>query len=52
MNGKLYYDLLVIIEKQDEIISSQNNLIARLTNENLEKENMISELIKHEEYLY
>lgn len=52
MENKLYYDLLEIIEKQEEMISSQNNLIAKLTNENLEKENMINELMQQEEFLY
>jgi len=52
MKSKLYYDLLEIIEKQDDMIKKQNKLIAELTNENLEKENMINELIKQEQYLY
>lgn len=50
--SKLYYDLLEIIEKQEEMIKKQNEVIARLTNENLEKENMINELMQQEEYLY
>jgi len=49
---KLYYDLLEIIEKQDGIIAKQNELIRKLTNENLEQENMINELMQQEEYLY
>ena len=52
MEIKVCYDLLEIIEKQDEVIRKQNNLIAKLTNENLEKENMINELMKEEEFLY
>ena len=52
MEIKVCYDLLEIIEKQDEVIRKQNNLIATLTNENLEKENMINELMKEEEFLY
>jgi hypothetical protein len=52
MKIKLYYDLLEIIEKQDNIIKKQNKLISELTNENLEKENMINELMQQEEYLY
>lgn len=49
MNTKasLYYELLEITEKQDKVIAKQNKLIARLTADNLEKENMISELTKH-----
>ena len=52
MQSKLYYDLLEIIKKQDEMIRKQNELITRLVNENAEKENMINELIQQEEYLY
>lgn len=52
MKIKLYYDLLEIIEKQDNIIKKQNKLISELTNENLEKENMINELMQQEKYLY
>lgn len=43
---KLYYDLLEITEKQEEIIAKQNKLITNLTNENLEKENMINVLMQ------
>ena len=46
--SKLYYDLLEIIEKQEEMIKKQNEVIARLTNESLEKENMINELMQQE----
>ena len=49
---KLYYDLLEIIDKQEETIKKQNELIAKLTNENLEKENMVNELLQQEKYLY
>lgn len=49
---KLYYDLLEIIESQDEMICKQNELISGLVNENLEKENMINELVQQEKYLY
>ena len=49
---KLYYDLLEIIEMQDEMIRKQNELITKLVNENAEKENMINELMQQEEYLY
>ena len=49
---KLYYDLLEVIDKQDEVIRKQNKLIAKLTNESLEKENMINELMRQEEYLF
>lgn len=49
---KLYYDLIEIIEKQDEVICKQNQTIAKLVNENMEKENMINVLMKQEEFLY
>lgn len=52
MKSKLYYDLLEIIEKQEEMINKQNRIITKLTNENMEKENMINELLQQEEYLY
>ena len=45
MKSKLYYDLLEIIEKQDEMICKQNKLMAKLVNENMEKENMINILM-------
>lgn len=34
------------------MIQKQNELIAELTNENLEKENMINALMQEEEFLY
>ena len=49
---KICYDLLEIIDKQEKMIKKQNELIAELTNENLEKENMINELMQEEKYLY
>lgn len=49
---KLYYDLLEIIDEQEKLIVKQNDIIAKLTNENAEQENMINELMKQEEYLY
>ena len=52
MNIKLYYDLLDIIEKQENVIKKQNETIIKITNENLEKENMINELMQQEEYLF
>ncbi len=50
--SKLYYDLLEIIEKQEEMISKQRETIAKLVNENMEQENMINVLMQQEEYLY
>ena len=43
----MYYELLEITEKQEEIITKQNKLIAELTNDNLEKENLIR-LMQHD----
>ena len=45
MKIKLCYDLLEIIETQQDTINKQNDLIAKLTNENAEKENMINVLM-------
>jgi len=49
---KLCYDLIEIIEKQDEIICKQNQTIAKLVNENMEKENMINVLMQEQEGMY
>ena len=51
-NYKLYHELLELLEEQSDVINNQNDLIARLINENLEKENMINVLMQKEEYLY
>lgn len=52
MKTKLYYDLLEIIDMQEKTVKKQSELIAKLTNETLEKENMINVLMQQEEYLY
>ena len=52
MRSKLYYNLLEIIEKQDDIICKQKQMLFSLVNENIEKENMINVLMQKEEYLY
>lgn len=52
MKSKLYYDLLEIIEKQDEMIYKQNKLITKLVNENMEKENMINILMQEQEGMH
>lgn len=49
---KLYYDLLEIIQMQDEMMVKQNNLISKLVNENMEQENMVNVLMNKEEYLF
>lgn len=38
--------ILEIIEQHKEIIEKQNEMIAKLANENVEQENMINELMK------
>lgn len=52
MKSKLYYDLLEIIEKQDEMIYKQNKLMTKLVNENMEKENMINILMQEQEGMH
>jgi len=52
MNSKLCYNLLEIIEKQDDIVRKQKHTIYELVNENVEKENMINVLMRQEEYIY
>lgn len=46
MQNRISYhlDLLDLLESQGEIIADQNNMIIKLVNENLEKENMIEVL--------
>ena len=38
--------LLEVITKQEEVITRQNDLIAKLANENFEQENMINVLMQ------
>lgn len=52
MKIKLYYDLMGIIQKQEEMIRQQNKLIIELVNENMEKENMINVLMQEQEGMY
>ena len=52
MKVKLYYELLDIIEKQEDMIRKQNELISELVNENMEKENMINVLMQEQEGMY
>ena len=44
-NLEIYTELLELLENKEEIIKKQNNLIAKLVNENLEQDNMINVLI-------
>lgn len=39
--------VLELIEQQKEIIDKQNEMIAKLANENVEQENIINELMKN-----
>lgn len=43
---KTYFDLIDLIEQKGRIIKQQSETIAKLVNENVEKENMINELMK------
>ena len=52
MQTKICFELLEVIDKQEEMIKKQNDMIAKLVNESMEKENMINELAKQEEFLY
>lgn len=47
---KICYELLDMINQQEEMIAKQNDMIAELTNENLEKEAVINELMQQELY--
>lgn len=49
---KVCTDLLELIDEKDKIIVKQSEVISSVVNENLEKENMINELMRQEEYLY
>lgn len=48
MKNNLCFELLEVIEKQDEIIKKEKQLIKRLVEDNAEKENMINQLMKGE----
>lgn len=41
-NSSAYLELLEILDKKDELLKMQDNLIRKLLEENLEKENIIS----------
>lgn len=40
-----YFDLIDLIDQQEKVIGNQSVIIAKLLNENAEKENMINELM-------
>lgn len=44
-NTSYFSDLLDLLNKQEETIETQNKMIAKLVNENLEQENMINVLM-------
>lgn len=48
MNNDLsiYYELLDLVDKQEEIIKKQNKMISDLVNKNMEQENLINELLR------
>lgn len=48
MSNNLNYELLNIIDNQENIIIKQKDIIANLINENAEKENMINCLMEDE----
>lgn len=50
-NLEIYTELLEILENKEEIIKKQNNLIAKLVNENLEQDNMINVLINETQWV-
>ena len=49
---KICMDLLELVKQQEEMLSKQNEMIVKLTNENLEQENMINILMQQNEYIY
>ncbi len=48
MQNNLCFELLDVIEKQDEIIEKEKQLIKRLVADNAEKENLINEFLRDE----
>ncbi|TCP32192.1 hypothetical protein EV207_101170 [Scopulibacillus darangshiensis] len=44
--SKTYFELADLVEQQGQVIKSQSETIAKLLNENVEKENLINELMK------
>ena len=41
-----YFDLIELIEQQNQVIKKQSDAIAKLLNESAEQENLINELLK------
>jgi len=46
MEDTTYFDLVELVEKQGKVIKQQADAIAKLVNENMEKENLINELMR------
>ena len=46
MEDTTYFDLVELVEKQGKVIKQQADAIAKLVNENMEKGNLINELMK------
>jgi len=47
LENQTYFDLIELVEKQGEIIKQQAETIAKLVNDNAEKENLINELLSN-----
>ncbi len=45
---KTYFDLIELIEEQAKIMKQQSEIIAKLTNDSIEQENLINQLLKEE----
>lgn len=45
MNEDTMIHLLSLLQQKDEVVENQNNIISKLLNENIEKENMINILL-------
>ncbi len=48
INVENYLEILELLDRQEDVIKQQNKIIAKLTNENLEQENMISVIMKEQ----
>lgn len=42
---KTYFELIELIEQQGQVIKKQNDTIEQLIKDNLEKENLVNELL-------
>jgi len=46
MNSDIYYELLTLIDQQEQTITQQNKLIKQLIEQNIEAESIISAALK------